>query len=152
MWHFACDDLYPSFFSFFFPRPPPASSMILLPGLARAGSSLHLLTNSQHHLCPLELHLPSPRSTRAWTRRQWALLVICCLPHAHNMDACGLGAPVERPPRRQVGSLRDVLPSPTPITWMPAAWAQPPGHLHTAKITPLLPLPLSLLGHAVNVL
>ena len=84
MWQSACDGLCPSFF---FPRPPPASSMILLPGLACAGSSLHLLTNSQHHLCPLEPHLPSPRSTRAWTRRQWALLVICCLPHAHDMDA-----------------------------------------------------------------
>ena len=93
MWHSACDDLCPPL-----SPPSPASSMLLLPGPARAGSSLHLLTNFQHHLRPLEFHLP-------FSGIHWGLdtpavgsLMICCLPYAQNMDACGSGATVGRSP------------------------------------------------------
>mgnify|MGYP001360692783 CR=1 FL=1 len=96
------------------PRPPPASSMSLLPGPARAGPSLHLLTNSQHHLCPLEFHPP-------FSEIRWGLdtpavgsLMICCIPHAHNMDACGSGATVGRSPHHKDNSS---APPPVPA-WL----------------------------------
>ena len=70
MMHSAYDDLCPLFF---FSRPPPVSSMLLPPGPARAGSSLNLLTNSQHHPARWSLIRVSPGPTGAWTRRLWAL-------------------------------------------------------------------------------
>ena len=94
MWHSTCDDLCPPLF----PRPPPASSMLLLPGPARAGSSLHLLTNSQHHLWPLEFHPPFSGTYWCLDTPAVGSLMIFCLPYTHNMDACGLGATVGRSP------------------------------------------------------
>ena len=70
MWHSAYDDLCPPLC---ISCPPPISSILLPPGPARAGSSLNILTNSQHHPARWNLICVSPRPTGAWTRRLWAL-------------------------------------------------------------------------------
>ena len=48
--------------------------------------------------CPLEFHPPFSGTHWCLDTPAVGSLMMCCLPYAHNMDACGSGATVGRSP------------------------------------------------------
>ena len=113
--------------------------------------------------CPLEFHPPFSATTLCLDTPAVGSPMMACacwirLAPTHQLST--LPCPLELQPPFH-GTTR-TLPcphwavswyaaSPAPITWMPAARAQPSGDLHAAKIPSLLPFPPSLPSYAVNI-
>ena len=93
MWHSACDDLCP-------PLSPPSPCFLHV--AASRSCACWILLAPTHQLltspCPLEFHPPFSGTHWCLDTPAVGSLMMCCLPYAHNLDACGSGATVGRSP------------------------------------------------------
>ena len=93
MWHSACDDLCP-------PLSPPSPCFLNV--AASRSCACWILLAPTHQLltspCPLKFHLPFSATHWCLDTPAVGSLMMCCLPYAHNLDACGSGATVGRSP------------------------------------------------------